>query len=246
VNSLRLTGRRVPRTCSRAAWLLSSWLCGVTLAQNPPDLNGVWQLSSPVPALMKTADGQEPALNEHAQAIYSQHRAAYQAGDRSFDAAANGCGDPGMPRIMMMSDRFEIVQDADRVVTLFARGNRFRVVELKRSLDPVDLFYFGNPNGHWDHSELVVESSDFRESSFIDAAGMPHSDAMTLTERYRLSKGGKELIDQITVSDPKTFKTPWTVIMRYRKLPSHTELLPADQQVNCAPPTPKGSSQGGG
>ena len=57
MNSLRLTGRRVPRTCSRAAWLLSSWLCGVTLAQNPPDLNGVWQLSSPVPALMKTADG---------------------------------------------------------------------------------------------------------------------------------------------------------------------------------------------
>jgi hypothetical protein len=236
----------VPRIRSRATWLLSSWLCGVALAQTPSDLNGVWQLISPVPAQIKTVGGREPPLNEHGQAIYAQHRAAYQAGDRSFDAAANGCGDPGMPRIMMMSDRFEIVQDADRVVTLFARGNRFRVVELKRSLDPVDLFYFGNPNGRWDHSELVVESTDFRENTFIDAAGMPHSDAMTLIERYRLSKGGKELTDQITISDSKTFEHPWTLLMRYRKLPPHTQLLPAHAQVNCGPLPPEGSSLGGG
>jgi hypothetical protein len=210
-----------------------------------PDLTGVWQLASTYQPEIKTSDGKVPPLHATASAIYAKHRAAYRAGDRSFDPAADGCGNPGMPRIMMMPNPFQIIQDTDRVVTLFPHGDRFRIVELKRNLEPVDLFYFGTPNGHWDHDELVVESTDFRDNTLLDAGGMPHSDALKVMERYKLSKDGQRLTDQITVTDPKTFERPWTTTTQYRKLPLHSQSLSDVEQPACGPPALEAAPKGG-
>jgi len=54
---------------------------------------------------------------------------------------------------------------------------------------------------------------------------------MHLTERYTLSKDGKELHARFTIDDPKTFTRPWEARAEYKKLPGYEipEEVCADQ-----------------
>ena len=62
------------------------------------------------------------------------------------------------------------------------------------------------------------------DTSLLDASGMPHSEDLQIIERYHLEKGGSTLVGELTFEDPKTFSSPWTTRVTYRKLPPGTEL----------------------
>jgi hypothetical protein len=46
---------------------------------------------------------------------------------------------------------------------------------------------------------------------------LPHSDALHVTERYRLERGGKRLQAVFTVEDARTFSAPWSFKADYVK-----------------------------
>ena len=60
-----------------------------------------------------------------------------------------------------------------------------------------------------------METVALRSNSFIEGF-TPHSDAMTVHERIRLTSPGA-LEDRITVTDPKALTKPWQTVKTYRK-----------------------------
>ena len=73
----------------------------------------------------------------------------------------------------------------------------------------------------WDGDTLVIDTAGFLEGTVLDDAGLPHSDALHLTERYRLDEDGRRLHARFTIEDPKTFTHSWTAQAQYDKRPGY-------------------------
>lgn len=189
-----------------------------TALADPPDLSGVWFITAHVDAL-KTVEGKAPPLTPEAKAVYEAHRAAARKGDYSYDGLTH-CLPPGLPRLMLMQEPFEILQKP-KVLYFVHQLNRLpRRVYLNEALPTdVDPHYLGYSVGKWDGNALVVDSSGFDDSTMLDNVGMPHSESLHLTERYELSADGKHLHLRFTIDDPKTFTQAWSGEANYVKRP---------------------------
>jgi hypothetical protein len=199
-----------------------------------PDLSGVWVISHHVGAL-KTVDGKAPPLTAAAQAVYDAHQASMAKGDFSFDGLTH-CLPPGLPRLMLMHEPFEILQRPMALYFVHQLNRLPRRVYLDEALPTdVDPHYLGYSVGKWDGDALVVDSNGFEDGTLLDNAGLPHSDALHLTERYELSKDGKHLHLRMTIDDPKTFTMDWSAEADYTKRPGYE--IPED--VCAATPAAK-------
>jgi hypothetical protein len=203
-------------------------------AHATPDLTGVWQITGHVGAV-KTTDGGAPPLTADAKAVYDAHRKAAAKGDYSFDGVTR-CLPPGLPRLMLMHEPFEILQ-RDKAVYFVYQVNRLpRRAYLNEALPTdVDPHYLGYSVAHWDADTLVVESAGFDDSTLLDNTGLPHSEDLHLTERYQLSPDGKRLRLTYTVEDPKTFTHAWSAQAQYTRLAGYQ--IPED--VCAATPSAK-------
>jgi hypothetical protein len=186
----------------------------------PPDLTGVWSIVGRRAAL-QTEAGTLPPLSAAAKAIYEEHLASAGRGDRSFDGTTR-CLPPGLPRLMLGNEPFEILQ-RDKVVYFIAQRNRLpRRAYFGESLpDDPDPVFLGFSVARWEGRTLVIDSSGFREGTLLDDAGLPHSDALHLTERYQLDKRGMTLHARFTINDPKTFTHPWNAQATYIRRPEY-------------------------
>jgi hypothetical protein len=192
---------------------------------DPPDLSGVWFLSGSVGAL-KTVDGHAPPLTAEAKAILDAHLAAARKGDYSYDGLTH-CLPPGLPRLMLMKEPFEILQRPKALYFVHQLNRLPRRVYLDEALPTdVDPHYLGYSVGKWVGNALVIDSTGFDDSTLLDNAGLPHSEALHLTERYELSQDGKNLHGQFTIDDPKTFTQTWSAQADYVKRPGYE--LPED------------------
>ena len=70
----------------------------------------------------------------------------------------------------------------------------------------------GDSRGHWEGDTLVVETTNFlRETSLRGSSADTH-----LVERFR--RIDPDTVEYVyTVTDPKTFSQPWTVMMPLRR-----------------------------
>ena len=64
----------------------------------------------------------------------------------------------------------------------------------------------------------MVETAGFNDRTWLDREGHPHSDAMRLTERFRRRDAGHLEVD-VTITDPKTYRTPITYKRQATLLP---------------------------
>jgi len=127
---------------------------------------------------------------------------------------------------MMLRDTpFRIVQTPTLTVILLENGGQFRQVPTNgRTLvtDPQPT-WFGYSTGRWDADDFVVETQGFREDTWLDNRGLPHTDALRLIERFRrVSVGRMDLI--LTVDDVKAYTRPWSVTVGLEFMPD-TDLL---------------------
>jgi hypothetical protein len=212
-----MSGAATLRAALAAAVLAS--LVRVALA-DPPDLSGVWSVVNP-PHALKTLDGAEPPLTPAARALYEQHIEAAAHGDRSFDGM-NRCLPPGLPRLMFVKEPFEILEKPKVIYFIFQLNRLPRRAYIGEQLptDP-DPHWLGYSVAHWDGDALVIESAGFNDLTVLDDAGLPHSEALHLTERYELSRNGKYLHALFTIDDPKTFTRPWTTAAEFVKRPGY-------------------------
>src|SRR5215472_4037928 len=98
--------------------------------------------------------------------------------------------------------RYEMIHET-RIIPLDGRPH---VAEGVRS-------YMGDPRGHWEGNTLVVETTNLlgnRNGINLNGGGLPHSDALLLTERFTRT-GPDTLQYQATIDDPKTWAMPWTL-----------------------------------
>ena len=120
----------------------------------------------------------------------------------------------------------KIVQVANLVLILYeANDGRREIFVDGRKLPTGDVqpFWYGYSAGRWEGDTLVVESTGFRDQTWIDENGTPASDKLNVTERFRrLNFGTLEI--QITVDDVKTFSRPFTFKVQQRLMPD-TELI---------------------
>jgi hypothetical protein len=154
--------------------------------------------------------------------------------EKLFKSRANGNGGhddpaarciPGMPKLNVLPYPFKIFQLPTEMVMLFEGFTTFRQIFIDGREFPKDLqpSWVGYSSAKWEGDALVVETRGVNETTWLDNAGRPHSDAMRLIERFRRPDFG-HLEIALTIDDPKAYTKPWTVIEKARYL-ADTELL---------------------
>ena len=213
-----MRSRRRSWSLALAATLLFSW--GVW-AQNheagsaknsgvsaTPDLSGIWQTHQDV----VTFSTKDPPMQPWAEAKFKKAKPGY--GPRSTPDSQDPiqqCLPPGVPRILLMPFPVQIVQTPTQVIMIFEYDHYVRQIYLDRHEHPKDLSptWMGDSIGKWEGNTLVVDTTGFNDSAWLDQVGHPHSDALHLIERIRRLDHDTMQIDVI-IDDPKAYTKPWT------------------------------------
>lgn len=219
------------------ASLLALALPAAANAADHPDFTGVWSIVG-YKAALKPADGAPVPLKPGAKAEYEQHLAAAARGDRTWDETTI-CIPQGLPRLMIQNEPFQIMQ-RPKAVYFLHQVNRIprRAYFGEQIPTDADPLYLGFSVARWEGPVLVVESGGFREGTLLDDVGLPHSDALRLTERYRMGADGKTMTVSFTIDDPKDYAHPWTARATYAKKPASFEIpeeVCADRLASTAP-----------
>lgn len=83
--------------------------------------------------------------------------------------------------------------------------------------------FMGYSVGRWEGSTLVVDTAGFNDRTWIDFSGLPHTEMMRVTERYRRPDLG-HLETEIAIDDPGAYRKPW-------KLKKVSSLAPKDYDL---------------
>lgn len=182
-------------------------------------LNGVWSLAGPATAALRDARGAAPPLNAAGRKLYAERKARLARGDTSFDLSQK-CKPIGFPRALWDGSPFDIQVQPHLVFMGFTWNRNHRMVNF--SQDPPFLQvprYYGTGSARWDGDTLVISSGLFNASALLDRSGLPFGEEMRLLERYRPLDGGKRLDVQITITDVQYYEKPWTVALRFDRVP---------------------------
>lgn len=187
------------------------------LSDGKPDLNGIWQGPASVDkdvdgakingknVIVDPPNGKIPYLPD----AVAKQKENFQ--NRAKADPVGKCFMPGTPRLMYMPDPFFIAQTPKFVAILsqFMHEVRNIPVDGSKHLENIDLWQ-GDPRGSWDGDTLVVDSADFNDLTWFDAAGNYHSDQLRVVERFSRS-GPATITYEVTITDPKVFSQPWTI-----------------------------------
>jgi hypothetical protein len=80
--------------------------------------------------------------------------------------------------------------------------------------DPAPMWQ-GFSVGRWEGDTLVVESNGFNDKTWLNNVGLPHTEKLHVTERYRRPTLGR-LEVQVTFTDPDAYNKPLTYSSRMR------------------------------
>ncbi|MBZ5659325.1 MAG: hypothetical protein LAO08_02875 [Acidobacteriia bacterium] len=188
-----------------------------------PDFSGVWEGHMP-PSARKYAGysftGDIPEMTPWGKAQYEQTkpswgpRAVVDSTDLVNPTTGNeiGCFPTGVPRIYVHPFPMEIIQIPSRVVQLFEFNHFVRQIytttgshEHAKDLDPT---WMGDSVGWWEGDTLVIDSVGFNDKTWLDRAGLPHSDQLHVVERITRPKHDT-LVVHIVIDDPKAYTHTW-------------------------------------
>jgi hypothetical protein len=173
-----------------------------------PDLSGVWFIDEYHRNLLPKED---PPFQPWAAALFKQHQ--QDSENRTPDSGpdpAERCIPPGIPREMLQPFPWEIVFARDRVIMIFEYQSLVRQIFTDGRGHPKDLepTYMGNAIGKFEGDALVIDTVGFNDKTWLDPMGLPHSDAMHVTERIR-RVDHNTLVDEYTIDDPKAYTKSW-------------------------------------
>jgi hypothetical protein len=83
--------------------------------------------------------------------------------------------------------------------------------------------WLGYSVGRWEGDTLVVTTAGFNDKGWLDVGGLPQTETLRLTERYRRPDFGHMEMD-LTFDDPKTFAKPFSLHM-VKNFVADTEIL---------------------
>jgi hypothetical protein len=149
----------------------------------------------------------------------------YRQQNNFADDPMKVCIGPGNPRQMMTPGGVRFIQDKNtkRMYMIFGGGNRtWRTIYMDGRDPPVaeevTATFLGLAVGKWEGDTLVATSTGFNTRFWMSNGGLPHTEALTLTERFkRVSK--EELQYEVTIDDPRTYTRPWKARWTLRWVP---------------------------
>jgi hypothetical protein len=132
------------------------------------------------------------------------------------------CQPMGLPREGTPS---RIIQSGTDVIFLYTTsdyggGNmEFRDVPIdgRKRPDTVEAYYMGLSIGKWEGDTLVIDSTNFVDTTWFGRGGLFHSADMHMIEK--LTRKGDEILYQVTIEDPDVLIEPWVMpdrILRVR------------------------------
>jgi hypothetical protein len=204
---------------------------GPGLPEIQPDLHDITKHVLNV--LWDVPPGEQP-LRPEAAALMMQR----QKSGQDFPTAY--CQPSSVPAAMFITD-FKMVQAPRQIVVLPGNGDPPRQIYIDgRSLpkDP-EPSWMGSSVGRWQGETLVVETTGFKESAWLDGFGHPRSEAMHITERYRRRDFGHMDLE-LTFDDPKYYTRPFGFKTTLTLLPDTDvlEYVCMENQRRYRPPAP--------
>ena len=191
---------------------------------DPHDLSGFWDITNtgrPAGALNETSNNRPP-MTPWGLAKFHKTRTGYDAkslgsgvnkNEKDWNDPIRWCDPTGFPRVMW-SPRppgMRIAQAADEVIQFFDTDRAWRDIWTdgrKLPGDDADSRWYGYAVGHWEGDTFVVSSNNFNDATWLDQYGSPHSDEMTVEERYRrVDHDHLEMV--LNITDPKTYVGTW-------------------------------------
>jgi hypothetical protein len=185
-----------------------------------PDLSGIWRGASPLHRFNIAQDLKPEDIQPWAEALFLQ-----RVRDSRKDSPLAKCLPVSLP-FHNFFNLTRIVQRPELMVMLYESPNSpHRTVftdgrELPQDANPT---WLGYSVGHWEGDTLVIRSSGFNDSGWLDSAGHPQTEALRITERLRRRDFG-HMDFEITIDDPKVFTRPFSVKAE-RLLAVDTDLL---------------------
>lgn len=186
-----------------------------------PDLSGIWQPDNPSYAGNLAGVGVAVPLQPWAAKVYKE-----RIDNFGRDKPQVRCMPHGVPDAMLPPIPFKLVQTPHVIVVLYEEFNQFRQIHTDGRTFPVDPdpAWFGFAIGKWEGDTMVVETRGFKEGTWLDNGGYPHTDALHVTERFRRRDFGSMDLD-ITIDDPKAYTRPWNSRTVHLVLHPDTELI---------------------
>jgi len=145
-------------------------------------------------------------------------KAVYEYRQRTLfkDDPYNRCIPPGGARHFQNHYGFQFVEQPDlgRILLLIGGGDRnWRIIYTDGrpmgQREELVLTYYGASVGKWDGDTLVVDTVGFNEKFWFTNGGLPHTEALHLTERFTRTDFNT-LRYQVTVDDPLTYTRSWS------------------------------------
>lgn len=175
--------------------------------EGKPDLSGLWRIDAGAYAGNLLADLKPGDIAASADALYKQRMEDLGKDDPStFNCLPQGhrviFGTAGMARIIQTPSVIAILYENLSHRQIFLDGRALPV-------DPHPSF-MGYSVGRWEDDVLVVETVGFKDTTWLDFGGHPHTEALRMVERYRrTSIGHIELT--ATFEDPTVFSKMVTI-----------------------------------
>jgi len=191
-------------------------------ADGNPDLSGIWHADDNRYNANLLALGTEAPMLPWAAELYKR-----RVDTIGYDRPGRFCMPHGVPDAMTVAGLpFKILQMPGVTVVLFEEFHKYRQIHSDGRPLPADPdpAWYGYSIGRWESETFVVETAGFKEGSWLDNDGHPHTESLRTTERFRRTDFGSMTLD-VTIDDPNAYSRPWTSqTIRFVLVPD-TELL---------------------
>lgn len=145
---------------------------------------------------------------------------AFKAGKPLIDPSTK-CLPEGMPGVMLGIYPIQILQTPGQITVLAEIFMQTRRIYMDQPMPPLDELaptYYGFSTGHWEGDVLVIKTRGIRKD--VEFFEIPHSEAMTITERYQIAANGRLYLD-VSIEDPGYLRTPYEFRWIYERKPGY-------------------------
>ena len=195
------------------------WMSERSIANGAaPDISGTYWATEYQPKIQPIGGGELP-LTEKGRAAYAKNVAGLKDGSVE-DRARKYCTPDGLPRALATPYPFEIIKaPPGQILVVYEMNHMIRRIAMDAPLPSAESlvtapYYNGHSVGRFEGDTLVVRTRGFKDETFLDATGAPHTDMLETTERIRRI-GATGIEDVITVHDPEYYAADWQVRFAY-------------------------------
>lgn len=201
---------------------------------DPRDLQGTWSHNQPLEfRMLRDMYGNVAPYTMEGARVFARRVQSLQSGT-PFINASTSCRPVGPQWQMDLNFPFQIFQTEDWVEFVFLEYHGRWQIVLSPAAAPAPQAreYMGRSVGHWDGGTLVVETSGFKQALWLDVDGTPLSAEGKLVHRIRkVNNSDRQPFLEVvtTISDPKYYERPWSVVRTFAWQPS----LALFDEYNC-------------